>query len=158
MSKQERSPPGSIRTDDSPRFLSLRAGIKGLADALGVLAAIGAVAGFFGAAGWAFDIASHFNVTPWSHPFRRLLRQFGLEDSQRGFGIQATWPATRFAMRIPVDHVLHSADIRVTGRSVGPDVGSDHYPAIVDFLMAPAPAQDEPPVLPQPAAPARGQP
>jgi len=36
---------------------------------------------------------------------------------------------------IPIDHCLVSPEIIVTKRSVGPSVGSDHYPVIIDFSI-----------------------
>jgi len=75
------------------------------------------------------------NVTPWCWYFRRLLKRTGLRDSSKGWGVQPSWPASSFLFRIPIDHVLHSPDLRVVGRSIGRDVGSDHFPVIVDLLM-----------------------
>lgn len=77
------------------------------------------------------------NVTPWNHNFTRLIRRSGLRDSARGFGVQPTWPVFAPLLRIPLDHVLHAPEIVVAARRVGPDVGSDHFPVIVDFARAP---------------------
>jgi endonuclease/exonuclease/phosphatase (EEP) superfamily protein YafD len=38
-------------------------------------------------------------------------------------------------MRIPIDHVLHTPDIRVYERKNGPRVGSDHLPVMVEFYL-----------------------
>lgn len=76
------------------------------------------------------------NLTPWNHHFHRLLARTGLRDSTRGFGIQPTWPSFSPLLRIPIDHCLHSADIIVVDRNVGEGVSSDHYPVIVDFVIA----------------------
>ena len=73
------------------------------------------------------------NVTPWSHHFRRFVRSTGLLDSLRGYGIQRTWPTHNWLLRIPIDHCLHSPEIHILDRQVGPAVGSDHFPLIVDF-------------------------
>ena len=80
-------------------------------------------------------ILGDLNVSPWSHYFRRLLNETGLRDSGQGRGIQPTWPTGQFILRIPIDHCLHSPDIVIVGREVGPDVGSDHFPLIVDFRL-----------------------
>lgn len=77
------------------------------------------------------------NVTPWNHQFRRLLKRSGLKDSAQGRGVQPTWPSDIPLLLIPIDHCLHSPDIFVSGRKTGPDVGSDHYPVIVDFGINP---------------------
>lgn len=75
------------------------------------------------------------NTSPWSPYFKRLLKESGLKNSMKGFGFQPTWPAHLPWPRIPLDHVLHSPEITVHHRAVGPDVGSDHLPVIVDFSM-----------------------
>jgi endonuclease/exonuclease/phosphatase (EEP) superfamily protein YafD len=81
-------------------------------------------------------VLGDLNVTPWSPYFRELLRQAGLRDSSRGWGLQPTWPTFALPLRIPIDHVLHGPDLRVIHREIGPDVGSDHFPVIVDFLVS----------------------
>ncbi len=75
------------------------------------------------------------NVTPWSYHFKELLGTSGLLDSGRGWGFQPTWSANNPLLWIPIDHFLHSGEIRVVHREIGPDVGSDHYPLIVHFTL-----------------------
>ncbi|MBI4027057.1 MAG: endonuclease/exonuclease/phosphatase family protein [Verrucomicrobia bacterium] len=75
------------------------------------------------------------NATPWSHPYRQLLSRSGLRNSQRGWGIQPTWPAYFFPLWIPIDHCLHSDGIVILRRKAGPNIHSDHYPLIVDFVV-----------------------
>ena len=75
------------------------------------------------------------NASPWSYPFRRLLRDTGLLNSMRGWGVQPTWPAPLGPLGIPIDHVLHSEEIRITRRSTGPWIGSDHLPLIIEFAI-----------------------
>lgn len=80
-------------------------------------------------------LVGDLNCTPWSPHFRRLLARTGLRDSRRGFGLQASWP-TQFPApcRIPIDHLLTSAGLTVTARSLGPKVGSDHLPLIAEIV------------------------
>ncbi len=78
-------------------------------------------------------ILGDLNNTPWSPTFRRFLRRAQMNNSARGFGIQCTWPTFCKPMMIPIDHCLHSPDIVILNREVGPHVGSDHLPIIVDF-------------------------
>jgi len=82
-------------------------------------------------------IAGDLNTTPWSHHFKKLLRRTRLRDSRRGWGIQTTWPAqARLPLfRIPLDHVLHSPGIAILRRTVGPPIGSDHLPVIVEMSL-----------------------
>ena len=75
-----------------------------------------------------------FNVTPWSPMFADVLRDSGLADSCQGFGWQPTWPTRLPAMfRIPIDHCLHGAAVAVVDRRVGPDIGSDHLPLLLEL-------------------------
>ena len=78
------------------------------------------------------------NITPWSPHFKNLLLEGGLSDSAQGWGVQPTWPAGQPLWMIPIDHCLHTPGIAITGRQVGPAIGSDHHPLIVDFALQPA--------------------
>ncbi|GMW02485.1 MAG: hypothetical protein AMXMBFR84_36210 [Candidatus Hydrogenedentota bacterium] len=83
-------------------------------------------------------LAGDLNATPWSGHFQEMIRNSGLRDSARGYGVQATWPVGSLLLRIPLDHCLHSSGLEVVGREVGPDIGSDHFPVIVDLVFAEA--------------------
>lgn len=94
------------------------------------------------ASDWADDqalphiVAGDFNATPWSYPFRKLLAETDLVNSQKGFGIQPTFPSGRaYFLRIPIDHLLHSPDLTVADRRLGPRSGSDHLPLLVDLWV-----------------------
>ena len=78
-------------------------------------------------------IAGDLNATPWSRQYRKLVGTTGLCDSRAGFGYQGSYPAGSLLERIPIDHVLISCDVGVHERRIGPDVGSDHLPVIVDL-------------------------
>ncbi len=80
-------------------------------------------------------VAGDFNATPWSRTFATMMNASGLCDSRAGFGMQATRPADEWILRIPIDHVLTSCAIGVADRRVGPDVGSDHLPVVVDLVI-----------------------
>lgn len=93
------------------------------------------------AAGWAenregpFIVAGDLNATPWSWAFRRL-EGSGLRNSGLGFGIQATYPTEgNPLMRVPIDHVLHSPQLGVRSRELGPALGSDHFPLVVELEL-----------------------
>ena len=75
------------------------------------------------------------NTTPWSPYFTQLVRESGLKNSMKGFGHQPSWPRKPFFLRIPLDHMLHSPEITIHNRMVGQEVGSDHFPVIVDFSI-----------------------
>lgn len=85
----------------------------------------------------AFLVVGDFNSTPWSWPFRRLMATAELRNSQSGFGLQPSFPTTsNLLLRVPIDHLVHSAALEVTGRRLGPALGSDHFPLVVDLQLA----------------------
>jgi endonuclease/exonuclease/phosphatase (EEP) superfamily protein YafD len=75
------------------------------------------------------------NISPWSYFFKKLLHDANLRNSQCGFGIQPSWPTSPFPLLIPIDHCLVSKDIIVNNRFIGKDVGSDHYPVVIDIQL-----------------------
>lgn len=77
------------------------------------------------------------NVTPWSPYFRELLRASGLRNTSQGRGLYGSWPASLPAGRIPLDHCLVSPSIRVVDKQLGPQVGSDHLPVVIDLQIPP---------------------
>jgi endonuclease/exonuclease/phosphatase (EEP) superfamily protein YafD len=87
----------------------------------------------------AFLVVGDLNASPWSWPFRRLVAEGSLRNSQIGFGLQASFPADSwFLLRVPIDHLLHSDQLRVRDRHLGPTLGSDHFPLIVDLEQVPS--------------------
>jgi endonuclease/exonuclease/phosphatase (EEP) superfamily protein YafD len=94
-----------------------------------------AIAEYLG--GWRGSVIllGDLNTTPWSHNFQKLLRDTTLIDSGHGEGFQTTWPAKLFLFRIAIDHCLISRDLAVVSRTVGPNVGSDHLPLVVDIAV-----------------------
>ncbi len=93
------------------------------------------IPGFVKKAGTPVLLLGDLNTTPWNHAFRKLLKESGLVNSARGFGIKPTWPSFFWPAMIPLDHCLHSAEVLITGHLVGQNTGSDHYPLVVDFVM-----------------------
>jgi endonuclease/exonuclease/phosphatase (EEP) superfamily protein YafD len=94
-------------------------------------------------------ILGDLNASPWSHPFGRLLREGGLVDSTRGFGVQPTW-RTHFGpvsgmltwpVQIPIDHCLHSPGFVAVAREIGPACGSNHFPLFVTLRSTEAAAR-----------------
>lgn len=82
----------------------------------------------------AYLVAGDFNATPWSWPLRRLVAETDLLNSQSGFGLQPTFSTeTHLLLRIPIDHLVHAPAFEVTDRTLGPALGSDHFPLIVDL-------------------------
>lgn len=81
-------------------------------------------------------VVGDFNATPWSYPFRRLMATTDLSNSESGFGLDLSYPANgNLLLRIPIDHLLHSDDLAVVDRRLGPAMGSDHFPLTVDLAL-----------------------
>ncbi len=81
-------------------------------------------------------VAGDLNATPWSLPFRRLVSGGSLINSQRGYGLELTFPSGSSPLvQVPIDHVLHSDGFRVIDRRLGPAIGSDHLPVVVDLAL-----------------------
>jgi endonuclease/exonuclease/phosphatase (EEP) superfamily protein YafD len=76
-------------------------------------------------------VIGDLNRTDGSPFFREFLRISGLRDSRLGFGRQPSWPVWS-PYRIAIDHAFLSSDLAVVDRRLGPDIGSDHFPLIVD--------------------------
>lgn len=80
-------------------------------------------------------VAGDLNTTPWNFFFKKLLRDTGLKNASQGRGVFPTWPTFLPLLYIPLDHVLYSDGIDITGRQTGARNGSDHLPVIVDFVI-----------------------
>ncbi|MEO2049273.1 MAG: endonuclease/exonuclease/phosphatase family protein [Pirellulales bacterium] len=80
-------------------------------------------------------LVGDLNTSSWSPRFQDLVHRSQLRDSRIGFGVQSTWPVGNCLLRIPIDHCLVSRSIVVQDRKVGPDVGSDHFPVIIDMSI-----------------------
>jgi len=81
-------------------------------------------------------IVGDFNASPWSDPFRRLRTDTGLRNSQAGYGLELSYPAdANPLLQVSIDHLLHSPDLVVADRRLGPPLGSDHLPLVVDLSL-----------------------
>ncbi|MHA7777060.1 endonuclease/exonuclease/phosphatase family protein [Roseibium sp. M-1] len=85
-----------------------------------------------------------WNSSPWSARFQETLSRNGLKTAYPG-----GWPqTTRFffnyrlhwILGAPVDQFAVSKDLQVVNVSLGPDVGSDHLPLIVELAQTTTPA------------------
>lgn len=80
-------------------------------------------------------LVGDLNTSPWSPVFKDFLKNSGLRNSMKGFGIQPTWPSVLPPLWIPIDHLLYSDPLRVRDRRIGPSVGSDHFPLEVTVQL-----------------------
>ena len=72
------------------------------------------------------------NSTRFSPNFKRLLENGKLRDSRIGFGLLPTWHAQFPFISLTLDHAFVTDGIEVLDRRVGPDIGSDHLPVIIE--------------------------
>ena len=77
-------------------------------------------------------VAGDFNSTLWARALQDFTSQTALTNVNRGILFDATW-SRWLPQRLMIDHVFLTPDWQVTGREVGPGVGSDHRPLIVDL-------------------------
>ena len=83
-----------------------------------------------------------FNCTPWSPHFTDVLRTADVTPAGYGSGLRPTWyrraraygPLRQtWVFALKLDHILLSRDLNVVDHRIGPELGSDHRPVIVDF-------------------------
>lgn len=81
-------------------------------------------------------VVGDFNASPWSAAFRSFLSTSGFHDSTRGFGLQPSFPMDENPLvRVQIDQLAHSGSMAVLDRRLGPRLGSDHAPLIVDLAV-----------------------
>ncbi len=93
------------------------------------------IAGLATASGAGTILVGDLNVTPWAHSFNTFLRESGLRDARRGFGVLPTWPVFMPFAMIPIDHALLSDDVSALELRRGPRTGSDHLPLILTVVL-----------------------
>lgn len=81
-------------------------------------------------------VTGDFNASPWSYGFSLLVNEADLLNSQRGYGVQASWPAGYPPLAIPIDHLVHSSELTTVDRRLSESLGSDHYPLWVTIGSA----------------------
>lgn len=77
-----------------------------------------------------------FNSTEFSPHFRKILQSGDLKLVRESFIPDPTWPASFGPLGIKIDHFLYRRISPVNAR-VGPDIGSDHRPIILEFTVTP---------------------
>lgn len=75
------------------------------------------------------------NATPWSNGLRLLRTGNQLGQRSPDPAWQPTWLATT-PFAVPIDHALVTPPLVITGRTIGPDVGSDHRPQLLEVGWA----------------------
>ena len=82
-------------------------------------------------------VLGDLNVSPWSPYFTDLTKKNALHGTKRNEFWLPTWPTYFPLLQIPLDYFLASEDIVISKYERGPDIGSDHYPVVVDFSLMP---------------------
>lgn len=85
-------------------------------------------------------VAGDFNLTHWTARFDGFAQTAGLRRVAPAGLVARTWfPPTlgplAHVFALPIDHVLVRGPIKRTAARIGPDIGSDHRPQIVDFRL-----------------------
>ncbi|MEL6290019.1 MAG: endonuclease/exonuclease/phosphatase family protein [Pseudomonadota bacterium] len=78
-------------------------------------------------------VLGDFNLTPCAENFRRFVLRSGLQHIGRTL---PSWPAQPLnAPQLAIDHAFVSPDIAVVDAWLGPNLGSDHLPLVVDVRL-----------------------
>ena len=81
-------------------------------------------------------LAGDLNDVAWSRTSRRFRQTAALRDPRVGRGLFATFNANLPAgFRWPLDHVFVSDEFALCGLTRLVDIGSDHFPLLVDVLL-----------------------
>jgi endonuclease/exonuclease/phosphatase (EEP) superfamily protein YafD len=74
------------------------------------------------------------NCTPWSPWFDRMLTVGGLRRAaSAGQLLTGTWGLPLPLIGLPIDHIVHTAQISAASYKVGGYIGSDHFPVIAQL-------------------------
>jgi endonuclease/exonuclease/phosphatase (EEP) superfamily protein YafD len=80
-------------------------------------------------------VMGDLNMSMWSPYYRKFIDRAKLRNTRQGFGIQPSWPTNLPLLQIPIDHCSITSKIKVSNNRIGKDIGSDHYPLIVDLVL-----------------------
>ena len=81
-------------------------------------------------------VCGDFNTAPWSDSLQHFASTSGLRSTHDNLGFSGTWPAGIPILRVPIDNCLISEGLTLHDRRVGPNVGSDHLPLLIDLGLA----------------------
>lgn len=93
-------------------------------------------------------VLGDLNDVGWSRTTNLFQEVSGLLDPRKGRGLYPTYDATSSIWRYPLDYLFHSKDFRIVELRILPDIGSDHFPLLVELSHEPqAEATQEAPHL-----------
>ncbi len=79
-------------------------------------------------------VLGDLNDVGWSHVSCQFKKITGMKDPREGRGFYATFP-TYLPFRIPIDHVFCSPQLKLVDFNTLDNIGSDHFPVMVTFLV-----------------------
>lgn len=82
-------------------------------------------------------VAGDLNDVAWSPVNELFLRLSGLLDPRAGRGLYSSYNANNPLFRYPLDHVFHSNHFRLGEFRRLPNVGSDHFPMLIELSYEP---------------------
>ncbi|MEZ0484515.1 endonuclease/exonuclease/phosphatase family protein [Fibrella aquatica] len=82
-------------------------------------------------------VTGDLNDVGWSRTSRLFQRYSGLVDPRRGRGLYNTYSTHIPLFRYPLDHMFYSNDFGLVQLKRLPDIGSDHFPILVDLSFEP---------------------
>lgn len=88
-------------------------------------------------------VMGDMNDVAWSHSSRLFMRLSGLLDPRVGRGMFNSYHAQHWYWRFPLDHFFHTCDFELVQLRRLDEVGSDHFPMLIDLAFDPDHAQAE---------------
>jgi endonuclease/exonuclease/phosphatase (EEP) superfamily protein YafD len=85
-------------------------------------------------------VCGDFNTVSWSAQLRDFSHSARLTDVFRGAWHGYSWPSWTPVLAVLLDHCLISDGLAVRDRHFGPNIGSDHFPFVLDVAVTGAAA------------------
>ena len=88
-------------------------------------------------------VAGDLNDVAWSETSELFVRLSGLLDPRVGRGFYNSFSARNPLFRYPLDHVFHSKHFKLVRIQRLPDIGSDHFPILIELQYEPEAARQQ---------------
>jgi endonuclease/exonuclease/phosphatase (EEP) superfamily protein YafD len=89
-------------------------------------------------------VAGDLNDVAWSATTQLFLRLSRLLDPRLGRGLYSTYNARNPLVRWPLDHLFHSNHFRLVDLRRCDDIGSDHFPVLIELSYEPERLEEQP--------------